>query len=71
MLYLLKDRPGDKAKDVCWMAEDGIRGWREPEMGEGESLIDLDPGYGEEVVVKKEEEKNEEEGGGGGDLIEL
>ena len=50
-LYLLKDGPGEKAKNVCWMSEDKIQEWRAPKVEE--SLIDLDPGYEEEV--KKEQ----------------
>ena len=56
IVYLLKDGPGEKAKDVCWMSENKIQEWTQPKVEE--SLIDLDPGYGE---VKKEQE----------DLIEL
>ena len=55
--YLLKDGPGEKAKDLGWVIEDKIRDWYPPKVEE--SLIDLDPGYEE---VKKEQE---------GDLIEL
>ena len=56
ILYLLKDGPGEKAKDVCWTSEDKLQEWAQPKVEE--SLIDLDPGYDE---VKKEQE----------DLIEL
>ena len=55
-MYLLKDGPGEKAKDVCWMSEDKLQEWAQPKVEE--SLIDLDPGYDE---AKKEQE----------DLIEL
>ena len=56
IVYLLKDGPGEKAKDVCWMSEDKLQEWVQSKVEE--SLIDLDPGYDE---VKKEQE----------DLIEL
>ena len=52
-LYLLKDGPGEKAKDVCWISEDKIQEWSPPT--EEESLIDLDPGY--EVKKKGQEEE--------------
>ena len=48
-VYLLKDGPGEKAKDVCWTSEDKLQEWAQPKVEE--SLIDLDPGYDE---VKKE-----------------
>lgn len=52
-LYLLKDGPGEKAKNVCWMSEDKIRGWKAPKVEE--SLIDPDPGY--EVKKKGQEQE--------------
>lgn len=41
--YLLKDGPGEDAKDVGWASEESLDDWSEPKKEE--SLIDLDPGY--------------------------
>lgn len=47
--YLLKDGPGENAKEVGWVSEENISEWSPPKKEE--SLIDLDPGY----PVKDEE----------------
>lgn len=38
--YLLKDGPGEDAKDVGWASEESLDDWSEPKKEE--SLIDLD-----------------------------
>ena len=50
MLYLLRDGPGEEAKDLGWASEESLIDWSPPK-----SLIDLDPGYEE---VKKGQEKD-------------
>ena len=49
VLYLLRDGPGDEAKELGWANEASLIDWSPPE-----SLIDLDPGYTE--VKKRQEE---------------